>query len=211
MRERRVRLRVGGRAVEAVEAFEPGAAVVGSVGAVPVADELAGELQLVGRVVREEPRRGRLPQADLQRDRRQQQGRADDECRDELGLPGQPPEHRPHGERDDEHARQHRERPQRAEIPFAVGRTHDRPEQPVRMHRAGPERPRVGPEHADVQRDDDRERAEHEPVARIAAAPLRRRPGRGIRLERALVHHAAHGCFGPFLPRNATRSPFSER
>ena len=155
---------------------------------------------------------GRLPQADLQRDRRQQQRRADDDRRDELRLPGQPPEHRPHGERDHEHARQHRERPQRAEIPFAVGRAHDRPEQPVRMDGARPERPRVGAEHADVQRDDGGERAEHEPVARIAAAPLlRRRSAPGRRLQRALAQHAAHGCFGPFFPRNATSSPFSER
>ena len=67
---------VGQRAVEVVEAREAGVAVVGAVRVLAVQQALAGELDLVARVVGEEPRLGRVAQRRLQGHRRQHE--ADD-------------------------------------------------------------------------------------------------------------------------------------
>ena len=65
----------GGRhgSVAGVEALEPGALVVVAVRRMAMAHELAGELDLVGRVVDEEPGVRRLAEPKLERDSRRNQ------------------------------------------------------------------------------------------------------------------------------------------
>ena len=61
-----------------VEALEPRVPVVMAVRVVAVQDEVAGDLDLVGRVVREVPGLARVPQPDLEQGGRDEQHRADD-------------------------------------------------------------------------------------------------------------------------------------
>ena len=80
---------IGQRAVEVVEARQPGVAVVGAVRVLAVQQALAGELDLVVRVVGEEPLLGRVAQRRLQRHGRQheQHDRADDGGHDDPRPP----------------------------------------------------------------------------------------------------------------------------
>ena len=67
LRDRRIRL---GRRIPALE---PGVAIVVPVGVLAVEDQVAGDLDLVRRVVDVVPRLGRVAQADLEEGRRQDQ------------------------------------------------------------------------------------------------------------------------------------------
>jgi len=79
--------------VQAVEALEPRPDVVVTVRVGAVANALPGQLDLVGGVVVEEPRLGRLPETELQGDPGQHECRGDREaCGDEH--PRSPPAHR---------------------------------------------------------------------------------------------------------------------
>ena len=119
-------------AVERVEALEPRVRVVVAVRVLAVAQQVAGELDLVRRVVREEPRRARLPQARLEHDRRHGE-QARRRRRQGDGRPAGPrgSQRRDDGGQRDEHAR-----------PAAPA--HARPRCPTRRRRRAPAR-RTGP------------------------------------------------------------------
>ena len=180
--------------VQAVEALEPRAVVVAAVRAGPVTDPVTGELDLVRRVVDEEPRVCGLAQPHLERDCRCDQRRCHREgCGDEH--PCAPPAQNECDKREshDAAAGEHRHRAEEPDIPALVRHPDEEREQAVRSHRAWPEAPRVGAERADGEQHDGCERAEHDP--RALARDARR---------------VAHGVVVR-LPANAARSPFRER
>ncbi len=155
-----------------VEALEPRVPVVMAVRVVAVQDQVAGDLDLVGRVVREVPGLARVPQPDLEQGGRDEQHRADDR-RERDRRPAGPrtevPGHRC-GERDEE-AGENCRRADDPEVPLAVGNAHERAEDAVRMDRGGRERPGVGAELRDRDRDDDAERRQQDERVEARHAP----------------------------------------
>ena len=159
---------------------------------VAVQDEVAGDLDLVGRVVVVEPGRGRLAQPDLEQHRRHEQQRRRPPCRarrpSQRGQDAQPPRRR----------RRRAATSSPASIPGvrtsprsqrSCPRPHDRAEQAVRVHGRRPERPRVGAELRHGDRDERAEHAEQDPgpargSSRRLTRPRRVAPRRGSRRER---------------------------
>src|SRR5207244_3317885 len=103
---------------------EAGPVVVVAVRVVPVADEVACELDLEGRVVDVVPGVGRLAKPDLKESRRNEQRDGDDdaECTEDLRAPRRPA---PAGDRDrrDDHPGENPGCPDEAEVPVPVGDT----------------------------------------------------------------------------------------
>ena len=154
------------RPVQAVEALEPRPDVVVTVRAGAVADALPRQLDLVGRVVVEVPRLGRLPQAELQGDRGHDECRGHREgCGDEH--PGSPPAHRQpdQGQHDDAAPGEHRDRAEQTHVPALVRHPHEEGEQAVRRDGTGVKVPWVRAERADVEENNRRQRAEDDPRA----------------------------------------------
>src|SRR5262245_1368961 len=149
-----------------VEALEARVAVVVAVGGVPVADEVARDLDLVRRVVREVPGVRRLAEPDLeQRGGHEQHSADNDRERDrEPAGPGPDPPGRSGDEGDDE-ARQDRRRAEDAEVPLAVGGADERSEEPAWVHRGRHEGPRVRAELRDRDRDEHAQRRQQQPRA----------------------------------------------
>ena len=154
---------VGQRAVEVVEAREAGVAVVGAVRVLAVQQALAGELDLVARVVGEEPRLGRVAQRRLQGHRRQHEAddrahaRGDDD-------PRAPAPHQQAGPDQDReaHRHQHGGGARDADLPLAVRRPHERRERPGGRHGPGLELAgRVGRDGRDDEDGEAEHRAQH--------------------------------------------------
>jgi hypothetical protein len=158
MRQRDLR-EVVAEAGRVVPALQPRPGVVVPVGVVAVEDQVAGELDLVRRVVGEVPGLGRVPQTDLQqRGRHGQQGdHGDGERRGGPARPRHEPPRR-RGREGDEHAGEERGRADHAEIPLAVGRPHQRAERALRIDALRPERPRL---RAELGHEHEHQRAEH--------------------------------------------------
>ena len=111
---------------------------------VAVEDEVACELDLVRRVVREVPGRGRVAQADLEQDGGNEEHRADERREPDAGpsRPGAEPPGGCGGEGDDEPG-EHRHGANDAEIPFLLGGADERRENALRVDQRRVERPRV--------------------------------------------------------------------
>jgi len=146
-----------------VEALEARVAVVVTVRVVAVADEVARDLDLVRRVVREVPGLGRVAEADLEQRRRNEEHRADD-GRDPDRGPAGPRTQVPGdscGERHEE-AGEDRGGADDPEVPLAVCGAHQWAQNPVRVHGSRRERPGVCAELRNRDRDDDAERGEQD-------------------------------------------------
>jgi hypothetical protein len=140
--------------VQAVEPLQPGAGVVVAVRTRPVPDARSGELDLVRRVVDVEPRLGRLPETDLERDWREDEGSCDGEAgRDEDPRPPGASGERDECEHDHAAACEHRHRADEADVPPLVCEPDEKGERSLRLDLPGPEVPRIRPERADVQED----------------------------------------------------------
>jgi hypothetical protein len=171
-------------AVTRVEALEAGLAVVVPVGVVEVEHQLAAQLHLVGRVVREEPRGGRVAQAELeQRGRRGEQHSDREHQRD-----ARPARHHggaPRQQEDSGGAAQERGhergRPRDPEVPLLAGGADERGERPLRIDAGRPEAPRVRPELRKRDRHQREQHSEERPCVALghAAAGSRRRAGSG--------------------------------
>ncbi len=148
-----------------IPALEPAARVVARVGVVPVPDEAAGELDLVGRVVDVPPRRRRVAQPQLEH-RRGDDERCGDDGGEREGRSRPAPWPAPVGDgaRGDEHAGEDRDRAHHAEVPALVARADDERERPARDHLAA-ERPRLRAELRDVHDHERRQRRQERPPA----------------------------------------------
>ena len=149
-----------------VEALEPRVAVVVSVRVVAVEDEVARDLDLVRRVVREVPGLGCVAEADLQHRCRNEQHPAHHDREDdrEPPWPGADAPGRCCDE-GDEQAGQNGGRAEDAEVPLAVGDPDERAEETTRMHGGRHEGPRVGAELRDRDRDEHAQRRQEQPWA----------------------------------------------
>ena len=116
-RSARRRRETGGNALQAVEALEPRLAVVVAVGALAVRDQVTGGLDLVRRIVREEPRRGRVAQQRWGEDQQAEDGRGDEDKRKAPACAGREGDDRVG---DDEEAAEQRGGPQEARVPLVV-------------------------------------------------------------------------------------------
>ena len=152
----------GGR----IPALEPCPRVVAPVWIVAVPDEPAGDLDLVRGVVVVIPRLGRLAQAGLQQDGRDEQRDGDDERQPgkQFGAPCTPlpPDDRDNGDRE---GRDDPGRADEAEIPVTSGGANERTEGAVRMHGRRVKRPGVRPELRHDDRHERSERSEDRPRA----------------------------------------------
>ena len=149
--------------------LESGAGVVPAVRIVPVADETAGDLELVRGIVVVVPGCRRLPESDLEHERGHEQRQCDEdgERRKQLGTPRAHAPARGCEERDDE-AGDNSGRADEAEIPLPPRRAHGVTEQSVRVDRRRMEGPRIG---AELRHDDRDERAERREDRPGACAP----------------------------------------
>ena len=177
-------------AVQAVEALQAAAGVVMAVRALSIPYALAGELDLVGRVVHEEPWLRRVAQPELQRHSREHECgcHGDARHRERPSTPGTD-DHSRDGKPGDTAAGQHCDRPQQPEVPALVSEPDEERKRPGRVNDPGPKVPWVRTERVDVQQHDGGERREHDP--------------------RALARDRAH--LRVREPWNAARSPFREK
>ena len=151
-----------------VEALEPRAPVVMAVRVVAVQDQVACDLDLVRRVVREVPGLARVAQTDLEQGRRDEQHRADDAPSSVI------PAQRGHARRCQvTAAASATRRPARTAVERMIPRSHSRsatrtsgPRIPCGSTEGGRERPGVGAELRDRDRDDDAERRQQRPRTR---------------------------------------------
>ena len=153
----------GGR----VPALEAGVPVVMAVRVVTVQNEVAGELDLVGRVVHVVPGLRRVAQADLQQRRGHDEERHDEHAQSDrpaatpaLGTPADG-----RRERDRERGEQGGGA-RNVGIPLFVGRPHERPEEAVRIDGRRPEGPGARAEVRDGEQREDAERGEQRPRPR---------------------------------------------
>src|SRR5437870_3497184 len=130
----------------------------------PVSYEVSGDLDLIGGVVVVVPRCRRLPETGLQHHRGHQQRQHDHESEppEQLGAPRRPSP-APGGDERDEEARHDPGRAHEAQIPVSPGGPYEVTEEPVRVHRRRMERPRVGAELRDHDRDEHAERPQDRP------------------------------------------------
>lgn len=184
-------------AIEAVEALEAGSGVVVAVRGSPVEHQLAGEFDLVRRVVHVEPRLARLSKSHLKGYRRDEE-RRDHQDRRRHEHPWTPATHeaRGHRERHYPHAGEHRDRTQHAEVPVGVREPDEESERAVGHRSPGTERPWVGAEKPDVEDDHAGQRADHDPCP----------SGREARAGGAAGPHGALER----VPANATKKPLND-
>ena len=141
-----------GCAVERVEPLKTCADVGGAIRVVPVEDALARQFDLIGRVVRMEPRRGPIAQADLEQccgdEQREHDadGGDDQQHATQWFAPGQ--HDREHGSED---ASEQCRCTHDSKIPVAIGGPYQWSEQPIRRGGGCDERPGVTaePRHGD--------------------------------------------------------------
>ncbi len=140
-----------------------------------VAKEIARELDLVRRVVREEPRRARLAQARLENDRRHGQQANDSGCNSNR-EPARPrrTERRGGGCQRDDQTGEQRGCPDGLRVPGAVRAANEGRERTRRVDGPGPEVPgfcaerRNGHEHEHAERAEEQpEIAARQPVSRV--------------------------------------------
>jgi hypothetical protein len=128
-----------------VPALEPGVPVVVSVRVLAVEDEVACDVDLIGRVVHVVPGGGGVSQPDLQQRRRDDEQTGDDGA--ESDRPAAAPAIRPPGygagQRDEERG-DHRRGAGNVRVPLLVGGADERSEYAVGMDVGGSEGPRAG-------------------------------------------------------------------
>ena len=147
-----------------VEVLEARVAVVVAVRVVAVEHEVARDLDLVRRVVREVPRRGRVAEPDLEQHRRHEEHRADDRGQPDR-RPARPRAEAPArrcGERDEEPG-EDRRRAEDPQVPLAVGDADERAEDSTRVDRGRIERPGSGAEVGHRDPDEHAERRQQRP------------------------------------------------
>ena len=186
------------RPVEGVEALEPALAVVVAVRVLPAAQEVAGELDLVRGVVREEPGLRRVAQARLEDDGGDEEAREHDE-RDRAEEPRAP------GERE-ERARPRAPaitRPPTSAPARRASGSHSsptasttQPSGPDPVIEPGLERPRVGPEERHVQEDEAGRGSRARPSPRGVRASLRPAHARPAREPEARERKRLSGRLG---------------
>ncbi len=117
--------------VEAVEALETRPEPVVTIRRLAVEQEVAGKLQLVRGVVREEPRCRRVTERHLERDGRHDERREHSDTRQDHDDARERPGHAQHeGEHHDADPSQHRRRPEQSEIPLSAGESHEERQRP---------------------------------------------------------------------------------
>src|SRR5438093_8752461 len=163
-----------------VPALEPRPGVVAAVWVVAVPDEVAGDLDLVRRVVDVGPGLRRLAQARLEQDGGDEQRDREQDCKgaQKLCTPGRPTPADESDERDREPC-DDPGRPHEAEIPVTPGRTDERAEGAMRMHGRRVERPGIGSELRNDNRHERAERSEDRPGAEPADPHRARTASRG--------------------------------
>ena len=161
---------LGHAAVARVEALESRAPVVVSVGVVEVEQQVAAQLYLVGRVVGEEPRRGRVAQADHeQRGRRgQQQPDGKHQSDRESPRPGPRAGDEADGGGSAEEARQEGAGSRDAKVVFLARRPDKWSERALGIDGPGPEGPGVGAQLGQVDRNEQEQDAHERPGAPLA-------------------------------------------
>ncbi len=172
---------LGHAPVAGVEALEPGFAVVVAVRVVEIQQQVPAELDLVGRVVREEPGGSGVAQAELQQcgGPREQHADGEHERHGERLRPGTRTREQQQRRRAAEQCGHEAGRARDPHVPLLAGRAHERRERSLRIDLGRPKAPGVGAELRQRDRDQAEQDAEQNHAARGSSPRLGGRPQAG--------------------------------